>query len=302
MENVMVIGSNGLLGTAVTERLLEKGCEVIGYSRGKSEIKAEGFTYYLGDLSEYGTLARIMKKHRVKTVIHNAALSHPKMAVGNAYKMFQVNLVGVLNALEAATLTDVERFVFASAAGVYGNNQSDPIYETAPLQSECAYDSAKIAAEEAVKNYGMENAILRLGFIYGPGRITECPIAMLINDILDHGQADWPTGLDQYLDYIYLDDAVDGVVGAALATNLNHKIYNIGGGRMTPYSDVVKIVQELYPDAVIRVGKGGLGYDDIGRMDNSRAAADFDYEPRVSLEQGIAEYSQWIRDRKEKSS
>ena len=118
MSSVMLIGSNGLLGTAVTHKLLKAGYEVIGYSRSQSPIEEKGFTFYAGDLSEYGTLARIMKKHNVKTVIHNAALSHPKMAQGNAYKMFQINLVGVLNALEAATLTDVDRFVFTSAAGV----------------------------------------------------------------------------------------------------------------------------------------------------------------------------------------
>ena len=175
-----------------------------------------------------------------------------------------------------------------------GNNKSDPIYETAPLCSECAYDSAKIAAEEAVKNYGIDNAILRIGFIYGPGRITECPIAMLINEILDKGSVKWEHGIDQYLDYIYLSDAADGVIRAALAKNLNHKIYNLGGNRLTPYSSIVQIVEGLYPNTSIQIGNGGLGYDDIGRMDISRAQKDFGYMPRVSLEEGIEIYNKWL--------
>lgn len=294
MERIMVIGSNGLLGTEVCRKLLQQDCEVIGYSSRKSSIEARGFTFYAGDLNEYGTIARIMKKHAIDVVIHNAALSHPKMAQGNSYKMFKVNLTGVLNSLEASVLTDVGRFVFISAAGVYGNNKSDPIYETAPLCSECAYDSAKIAAEEAVKNYGIDNAILRIGFIYGPGRITECPIAMLINEILDKGSVKWEHGIDQYLDYIYLSDAADGVIRAALAKNLNHKIYNLGGNRLTPYSSIVQIVEGLYPNTSIQIGNGGLGYDDIGRMDISRAQKDFGYMPRVSLEEGIEIYNKWL--------
>lgn len=294
MKTIMLIGCTGLIGTALTKRLIQEGYCVVGYSRSRPQIEDEHFFSYQGELSELSTMIRIMQRHNVDTVIHNAALSHPKMAQGNPYKMFQINLLGVLNSIEAASVANVNRYLFASAAGVYGNNVSDPILEDMPLKSECAYDSAKIAAEEVVKNYGIECGILRIGFVYGPGRVHECPIAMLLREVRKNGMVKWQSGADQYLDYIYLDDAIEGFVGAVGATRLQHKIYNLGGGRLTPYHDVVSIVQKLYPEANIQIGPGGLGYDDIGRMDNSRAQEDFGYVPRVTLEEGIRVYNDWI--------
>ena len=274
MDTVMLIGCTGLIGSALTQRLLAQGYRVVGYSRSKVALEHPNFIHCQGELSELSTMVRAMQRFGVATVIHNAALSHPKMAMDQPYKMFQVNLVGVLDSIEASSIAGVKRYVFCSAAGVYGNDLSDPIPETAPLRSECAYDSAKIAAEEVVKNYGIECAILRIGFVYGPGRVHECPIAMLLREVQRSGCVDWQAGRDQYLDYIHISDTVDGILGAVAAPRLNHKIYNLGGGRLTPYQDVVRIVQKLYPQARISVGPGGLGYDNIGRMDNTRAAED----------------------------
>ena len=214
MKTVMLIGCNGLIGKNLTEKLLAKGDTVIGYSRSKSKITHPNFIHYNGELSELSTLVRIMTLHKVDTVIHNAALSHPKMSADNPYKMFMINLSGVLNSIEAASIASVKRYIFSSAAGVYGNNISNPIYEDTLLKSECAYDSSKIAAEEVVKNYGIECAILRIGFVYGPGRIHECPIAMLINEILSKGYVDWNSGRNQLLDFIYIDDVINGFIGA----------------------------------------------------------------------------------------
>lgn len=209
--------------------------------------------------------------------------------------MFQINLVGVINSIEAASISKVKRYLFSSAAGVYGNNISDPIYETAPASIRVRVRLCKNRGGRSGKNYGLECAVLRIGFVYGPGRVHECPIAMLVREVQATGKANWPSGRDQYLDFIHIDDTVDGFIGAIAAPKLNYKIYNLGGGRLTPYQDVIKIVNKLYPQAQISVGPGGLGYDDIGRMDNSRALEDFGYAPKVSLEQGIEGYAQWLK-------
>lgn len=294
LKTVMVIGCNGLIGASLVRKLLEEGYEVVGYSRRMPDVEHSHFHAYTGELSELNLMVSVMLGHQIETVIHNAALSHPKMAKNNPYRLFQVNLAGVLNSIEAARITGVKRYLFASAAGVYGNNISDPIVEDMPLRSECVYDSAKIAAEEVVKNYGIACGIFRIGFVYGPGRIHECPIAMLLRAVRKDGCVEWTSGLDQYLDYVYIDDVINGLVGAVKAEKLNHRIYNMGGGRLTQYRDVVDIVRRMYPFARIKIGNGGLGYDDIGRMDNRRAKEDFGYEPKVALEEGIRRYDEWL--------
>jgi len=293
----MLIGCNGLIGERLTKQLLQQGKTVVGYSRSRPVITHPNFAFYSAELSELSIMIRVMQYYQVEAVIHNAALSHPKMAENNPYKMFQINLIGVLNSIEAASVTNVKRFLFCSAAGVYGNNVSCSISETAPLKSQCAYDSSKIAAEEVVKNYGIECGILRIGFVYGPGRTHECPIAMLLRDVQKTGKAHWNSGSDQHLDYIHIEDTIAGMIGAVNAPALHYKIYNLGGGQFTPFNNVIDIVRTLYPSADIQVGPGGLGYDDIGCMDNSRAREDFGYEPSMPLESGVKGYAQWLLEK-----
>lgn len=294
MSIVMVIGCNGLIGSSLVRKLLNEGHDVVGYSRRNPDVEHSRFHSYTGELSELNLMISVMLRHHVETVIHNAALSHPKMAEDQPFRMFQVNLSGVLNSIEAARITGVKRYLFASAAGVYGNNISDPVVEDMPLKSECVYDSAKIAAEEVVKNYGLECGIFRIGFVYGPGRIHECPIAMLLREVRENGCVEWNAGLDQYLDYVFIDDVTDGFVKAVEAEKLKYRVYNMGGGRLTPFRDVVDIVRKLYSHAQVKIGRGGLGYDNIGRMDNSRAREDFGYEPKITLEEGIRRYDEWL--------
>lgn len=294
MKTVMVIGCSGLIGHALVKKLLDEGYDVVGYSRNIPDIKNQHFFPYIGELYEISRMVQAMLDHQVEVVVHNAALSHPKMAADDPYKMFQINLAGVINSIEAARITGVKRYLFASAAGVYGNNISDPITEDMSLQSECAYDSSKIAAEEVVKNYGIECGILRIGFVYGPGRVRECPIAMLLKAVHENTAVRWDSGADQYLDYVYIDDVVRGMTQAVGAEKLRYKVYNMGGGMFTPYRNVVKIVQELFPQARMEIGSGGLGYDNIGRMDNSRAWEDFGYKPQITLEEGIRRYDEWL--------
>lgn len=80
MSTVMLIGCTGLIGSALTRRMLEEGYRVIGYSRGDVKIEHPNFISCRGELSELSTMVRIMQRYQVDTVIHNAALSHPKMA------------------------------------------------------------------------------------------------------------------------------------------------------------------------------------------------------------------------------
>ena len=293
--STLLIGCNGLVGTKLTEYLCGMGEEVIGYSLHTPQKRMNGFTFVKGDVTEYGTLNMVFKNHRIDRIIHNAGISHPKMCLDNPYYIYRTNVLGVLTSLEAARNFGIARYVYISSGAVYGNVHYEVVDETIPLHAENPYGATKVASEELVRNYGLDSVSLRLGFIYGPGRINECPVNMILTELIKKGKVDWTAGADQLLDFIYINDCVEAVAKVALNNHNAHKEYNIGGGEVIPYTRIIDKARKLYPDAFIHVGNGDLGYDNLGALSIERMASDFGWRPKYSIEKGMEEYNEWLK-------
>lgn len=292
--STLLIGGNGLVGTRLVRHLADQGEEVISFSGHAPSFEVKGVSYVQGDITEYGTINQVLHQHKIDRIIHNAAVSHPKLFLDNPYKIFRINVTGTLTALEAARNFGVERFLYISSGAVYGNVHLETVTEEVPLHGESPYGASKVACEEIVRNYGLNTASLRVGFVYGPGRKFECPIHMILNDRIHKGEVSWEHGMDQVMDYIYVDDCVDAIAVIAMADKLPHTEYNIGGGENVPYSRVVKHVRQLYPHVPIQIGNGTLGYDNLGAMSMRRTLDDFGWKPKVTIEEGIDRYNEWL--------
>ena len=79
----LLIGGNGLVGTRLVRHLAEMGEQVIVYSGHAPAARVDGCVYYQGDVTEYGTLNQVLHEHPVDRIIHNAAVSHPKLFLDN---------------------------------------------------------------------------------------------------------------------------------------------------------------------------------------------------------------------------
>jgi len=290
----LIIGGNGLIGTHLVKHLCDMGEEVISFSSHQPGVLVKGCKYIAGDVTEYGTLNQILHTHKVDRILHNAAVSHPKLFRENPYKIYRINVGGTLTALEAARNYGVSRFIYMSSGAVYGNTTRESVTEETPLRSESPYGATKVACEELVRNYGLDSTSLRIGFVYGPGRKFECPIHMLLADCIQKKQVNWEQGIDQRMDYIYIDDCVEAIVNIAMASQLPHTEYNVGGGQNVPYSRVVDCARNLCPDVIIEVGAGTLGYDNLGAMSIKRVYDVFGWQPKVSIEAGMALYHDWL--------
>lgn len=294
--STLLIGGNGMIGTPLIKYLHDKGEHVVSYSSHPPAQKVDGCDYVQGDVTEYGTLNMVFKNHDIQRVIHNAAVSNHLLYRDNPYKVYRVNVIGTLTALEAARNYGVERFVFISSCGAYGPIESDIVAETQPLVADGPYGASKVAGEALVKNYGLDTVSLRLGFVYGPGRWHACPIKDILAEALSKGFVTWNTGMDTILDYIYIDDCVKAIADISFAKSYPHLEYNIGGGERVPYTRIVDRVRQLLPGIDIKVGPGQMGYAPMGALSIQRARDDFGWYPRVTIEQGIGQYLEWLRD------
>lgn len=294
--STLLIGGNGLVGTCLVEHLCEKGEEVLSYSRNIPEQKIKGCEYARGDVNEYDTITNILKNHKVDRVIHNAGVSHPKMFRDDPDMIYKTNVGGVLTSLRAAKEYGIDRYVYISSGAVYGDVHYDLVEESVKLHAENPYGATKVACEELVRNYGLDSVSLRVGFVYGPRRINECPVNMILTSLLKDGKIEWMQGSEQMLDYIYIEDCVEAIVKIAFADKIKHKEYNVGGGEVIPYTRIINKARKLFPGAKINIGEGDLGYDNLGALSMQRVYEDYGWKPKVTIERGMELYLDWLRE------
>jgi len=295
--NVLLIGGGGLLGNGIVRAFAEKEQKIVVYSGHSPSSAVSGNHYYVGDVTEYGTITQIIKKHDIDCIIHNAAISSPLLYPDNPYKFCRTNVSGTMTALECARDNDVERFIYISSSGVYGASKEPLVYEDSSLRyADCIYGATKIACEELVRNYGIKQTVsLRIGYIYGPGRTVTCPIRQLVSDIVYTGMAERDHGLDQLQDYIYVDDAADAVMKIVTAEKWPRKEYNIGSGRLESFSPIVDVIREFFPDAVIDLGKGTFGFSFESALNIDHIKEDFGWYPNTGFSDGLKKYISWLK-------
>jgi UDP-glucose 4-epimerase len=222
---------------------------------------------------------------------------------------FNVNAMGTVKVLEAATRAGVERVVYTSSRAAYGlidgpnaHPTYEPIKEDHPLRPFLVYDVCKVASEGMGRNYsrsrGMQFIALRFAQIFGPGKLQRHGAYGLFSQLVESPLAGKPVAIprggDQRDDLIYVDDVAEAIVLATLHPNPSYDVYNISRGVGTTLHDYADAVRKVIPDAQIEIGGGldyhGLGVSYSGVMDNTRARTDLGFQPQFDLDRGVAHY------------
>jgi UDP-glucose 4-epimerase len=221
----------------------------------------------------------------------------------------QVNVMGMVNVLEAARLFDVKRVVYTSAKGIYGPVLGDygsptykPMPEDLPKNPKRIYDSAKLMGEHVglyyQANMGVDVVVLRFASTYGPGKTARHGKMGVMSQIVENPANGLPfqlaQGGDEKDDFIYNKDSAYGIYLATIADNPKSRVYNIGTGIGVTLNDFARIIRKHLPQAKIEIGPGlnflGMPYPASGIYDISRARAELGYAPEYDLERGIADY------------
>lgn len=220
-RSVFVTGCTGLLGSWMTQELVNRGANVVGLVRDwvpQSRLFAEGIadrirTVY-GRLEDLGTLERAINEYEVDTVFHLAAQTIVGIANREPLATFEANIKGTWNLLEACRrVGGVSRIVVASSDKAYGNQEILPYDETTPLQGEHPYDVSKSCADLISRtyyvSYGLPVCITRCGNFYGGGDLN---FNRIVPDTIRSALRDKPVSIRSdgtfIRDYFYVKDGV----------------------------------------------------------------------------------------------
>ena len=307
----LVTGGAGFIGSAVVDRLVRDGHEVMvvdDLSTGRLENLADAFAsgrVHLAEVDLAGPdLAGVVAEARPEVVHHLAAQIDVRRSVADPLHDARVNVLGTIALAKAALDAGCRRLVFASSGGtVYGEPEPSalPIDERHPAGVTNPYGVAKRSAEDYLASFadlhGLEPVSLRLGNVYGPRQDPHGEagvVAIFCNRLL----ADEPVTVfgdgRQTRDYVYVEDVVDAFVAAG-----EHP--DAPGARLNVATGVETSVLELYAQLREIAGFGGEPTfapprpGELGRiaLDCSEAARVLDWTPKADLADGLARTWAW---------
>lgn len=305
MKKVLVTGAAGFIGSHLCEALLAKGIEVVGvdcftdyYPRAIKERNLSSFKddpkfkFINGDLLKIDINYLL---DGVDTVFHLAA----QPGVRYSWENFQVYLENNIHATQKLLEACKEKkpqFVFASSSSVYGNAPL-PITENVSTMPISPYGLTKVSGENLCKLYAYEfkipTIVLRYFTAYGPRQRPDMAIYKFFNSIIEGKEVEIYGNGSQTRDMTYVSDIVNATLLAG-EFETEYLVFNIASGTRTPINDVIKIIEKLTgKKAKINYKPPAKGDMKDTWAEIGKSKAYLNYEPKVSLEEGLGKYLEW---------
>jgi UDP-glucuronate 4-epimerase len=328
---ILVTGTAGFIGNALSLRLLERGDEVVGIDnlndyydvqlkrdRRDRLLAHRNYTDIECNLEDAATISAAFKQHAPQRVVNLAAQAGVRYSLQNPQAYVSSNLVGFVNILEACRHHNVEHLVYASSSSVYGTNTSMPFSVHNNVDHPLSLYAASKKANELLAHtyshlYRLPTTGLRFFTVYGPwGRpdmalflFTKAILAGQPIDVFNHGK--------HRRDFTYIDDIVEGVMrtldrvatvdpqwdSAApdpATSSAPYRLYNIGSNNPIELMRYIETLEKCLG----RVAEKNFLPMQAGDVPATYADVDaliddVGYKPATSIEDGIARFVEWYK-------
>jgi len=290
----LVTGGAGFIGSNLVDRLVKLGHQVIVLDnlstgrlsnllqvKNKIEFVNVDVTNSENSISQYF--------NDVDWVFHLAGLADIVPSIKNPNSYFQTNVKGTLNILEASKKTKIKKLIYAASASCYGIPDKYPTDEKSKIDPQYPYALTKFLGEQLVihwaKVYHMPNISLRFFNAYGPRSRTTGAYGAVFGVFLAQKLAEKSLTIvgngKQTRDFIHIFDLVDVMVKVA-QNGKNGEVYNVASGQETSINSVADIIGGNKVKIPKRPGEPDRSLADI-----SKIKAHFNWQPKITINEGI---------------
>lgn len=328
---ILVTGAAGFVGNATALQLTQAGHEVVGIDNLNDyydpALKAArlarladvpGFSFQKVDVADRGRMEQLFADHAFDRVIHLAAQAGVRYSITNPHAYGQANLVGFLNMLECCRQARVGHLVYASSSSVYGGNAKMPFAEADSVDHPVSLYAATKKANELMAHayshlYKLPTTGLRFFTVYGPWGRPDMAYFLFVKAICEGRPIQVFNHGDMLRDFTYIDDIVDGVIGAmnrvaepsdqydpltphpGLST-APYRVFNIGNQDPVPLLALIEAIEHHVGRAAIKEhlpmqpGDVKATYADVSALTQWTQV-----RPRTSIHDGIGAFVAWYK-------
>jgi len=311
---ILVTGGAGFIGSHLVEKLLAAGHDVAilddfndfydpQIKRENVSAVSKDIAIHHVDLRDSTAVRNVFHREKFEAIAHLAARAGIRPSIQHSQLYYDTNVTGTLHLLDAARVTGVERFIFASSSSVYGISKTVPFSEDQHLtQTLSPYAATKIAGEFLCSTYShlyqMKVVALRYFTVYGPRQRPDLAIHQFTRRIYAGQPIDQFGNGTTRRDYTYIDDIIQGTMAALKYEGPRFDIFNLGESDTIQLKDLIAAIE----NAIGKKAKINRLPEQPGDMpltcaDISKARKLLGYNPATRLSDGLPQFIDWFLKR-----
>ena len=326
---ILVTGSAGFIGAALTHALLQRGDTVVGIdnhndyydpalkdARIQRFIQHPNYTHIRMDIANRDDMARLFEVQKPTKVVNLAAQAGVRYSLENPQAYIDSNIVGFANVLEGCRQAQVEHLVYASSSSVYGANTSYPFSVDQNVDHPLSLYAATKKSNELMAHsyshlYGLPTTGLRFFTVYGPWGRPDMALFKFAQAILEDRPIQIYNHGNHRRDFTYIDDIVlgalnvldhpaspdpawSGVTPTPNSSEAPYKIYNIGSGAAVTLMEYIEALETALGKTAkkewLTVQPGDVP---ATHSDITELTKKFGFFPSTKVQDGVAAFVAW---------
>jgi UDP-glucose 4-epimerase len=308
MTKALVTGARGFIGSVLCKRLIASGIEVHAVSRNPPAnakhwwraaagdmgraAQATAVQWWKADLVELEAVRHLVRAVRPDATFHLASLVAGSRNFEIVLPAFQNNLMTALNLLMATTEAGTGRIVLA------GSFEEPDEVQSAPCSP---YAAAKWSASGYARMfhalYQSSVVIAKIFMVYGPGQSDNMKLIPYAITSLLRGEAPKLSSGARLIDWIFVDDLVDGLIGCAQTVGIDGRTVELGSGVLLSIREIVRQLSELLP-CTVDPQFGALPDRSLERVRKADIAESYEligWQPSTTLRAGLIRTVEWYK-------
>ena len=332
MSKILVTGSAGFIGSALTLKLLDSGHKVVGVdnhneyydpklkeARLQRHVDHPNYLHNRMPIEDREGIAELFRVHKFDKVINLAAQAGVRFSIESPMSYIDSNLVGFANILEACRHNKIKHLVYASSSSVYGSNTNMPFSTDANVDHPLSLYAATKKANELMAHayshlYSIPTTGLRFFSVYGPWGRPDMALYKFTRKIISGEAIQVNNNGNHSRDFTYIDDIIEGillVLDRCPVPNPNYdsdsprpssssapwKIYNIGSNEPIKLMDYITAIEDalgIKADKVFAELQPGDVPDTFADVND--LVTEFNYKPNTSVTNGVNNFVTWYKE------